>query len=487
VYYATCAKLLNYPDTAGAAGRRLRPEIAAGMPTVSRHGRTYTIRLRPGFRFSPPSNEPVTAETFRHSIERVLAPKRVFGPAWPLLPEIAGMSAYRAGEAAHVSGIVAHGNTLSITLVRPAGDFLTRLSMDTFCPVPLGEPVPPPSGPAHPIPSVGPYYVSSIESNRVVLERNPNYRGPRPRRSARIVYTLDLKSQEAVALADGGAIDYMPPDWDDNSLLVPGGVLERRYGPTSAAAAAGNQRYFLYPIPAVDAVLFNTRRPLFRNPRLRRAVAFALDRPALAAAYFDAPNAQVIPPGVPGHRAGSLYPLGGPDLVIARRLAGVRSSSAVLYSCSPDPAERRVADIVRSNLARIHINVSILQSQGCFQGPDPAVKRADLVLTSFLLGPANRDPGAFLDMALGGLYGSARLGPGPWNEAGFRRRVEAARALDGPARTAVYGRLADELSRQAPFAVYGSFVRGEYFAPGVGCRISQAEYGFADLGALCKS
>ena len=68
--YATCAKLLNYPDSAGPAGARLRPEVAAAMPTVSRDGRTYTFRIRPGFRFSPPSNEPVTAETFRHTIER---------------------------------------------------------------------------------------------------------------------------------------------------------------------------------------------------------------------------------------------------------------------------------------------------------------------------------------------------------------------------------------------------------------------------------
>jgi hypothetical protein len=37
-----------------------------------------------------------------------------------------------------------------------------------------------------------------------------------------------LKSPEAVALADQGGIDYMPPDWDNNSLLIPGGVLERK-------------------------------------------------------------------------------------------------------------------------------------------------------------------------------------------------------------------------------------------------------------------
>src|SRR4029450_9934957 len=33
--YATCASLLNYPDSEGEMGRRLRPEIATAMPTVS--------------------------------------------------------------------------------------------------------------------------------------------------------------------------------------------------------------------------------------------------------------------------------------------------------------------------------------------------------------------------------------------------------------------------------------------------------------------
>ena len=73
--YATCAYLLNYPDAAGAAGRVLRPEVAAAMPDISPDGRTYTFRIRPGFRFSPPSGQAVTAETFKATIERALSPK----------------------------------------------------------------------------------------------------------------------------------------------------------------------------------------------------------------------------------------------------------------------------------------------------------------------------------------------------------------------------------------------------------------------------
>ena len=70
VEFATCANLLGFSDSAGIDGGTLHPEVAAAMPTVSADGRTYTFRVRPGFRFSPPSNQAVTAGTFRYTFER---------------------------------------------------------------------------------------------------------------------------------------------------------------------------------------------------------------------------------------------------------------------------------------------------------------------------------------------------------------------------------------------------------------------------------
>jgi class 3 adenylate cyclase/tRNA A-37 threonylcarbamoyl transferase component Bud32/DNA-binding beta-propeller fold protein YncE len=59
--YATGAQLLNYPDAPAPRGTQLQPEVAAAPPSVSADGRTYTFRIRPGFRFSPPSSQKVTA------------------------------------------------------------------------------------------------------------------------------------------------------------------------------------------------------------------------------------------------------------------------------------------------------------------------------------------------------------------------------------------------------------------------------------------
>jgi ABC-type transport system substrate-binding protein/tRNA A-37 threonylcarbamoyl transferase component Bud32 len=483
--YATCANLLNYPDSAGPDGARLRPEIAAGTPTVTRGGRTYTFHIRPGFRFSPPSNEAVTAETFRHSIERELSPSNRFSPGPQFVSDIVGESAYRRGAADHISGIAVRGNTLAITLVKPAGDFLNRISMPAFCPVPSSVPVKryataPPA-------SAGPYYVSSVQGDRTVLLRNPNYHGSRPRRPERMVYTNDVPTPTAVSLANAGAVDLLPQDFDSTtSFFDPGGVLAHRSGAGTAAARAGREQYFLYLAPLLDYVVFNTNRPLFRDIRLRRAVNYAIDRRALAATFGDTPADRIVPPAVPGFPAGRAYPLDRPNFVAARKLAGRRNRHAVLYWCGPDARQRTLAHIVSSDLGRIGITVSVTASRTCPSRYDTQTKRADLILFSGLQSE-ERDPAPFLDQALtlNGSSGSA-LGPGLWTTPGFRKRLARAAVLRGPARSRAYVHLVDELTRAAPFAVFGSFVWTEYFSPKVGCKVFQTEYGIADLGALCK-
>ena len=481
VLYATCAKLLNYPDSAGPEGARLRPEIAATMPTLSSDGRTYTFRIRRGFRFSPPSNEPVTAQTFRHTIERQIATTAKDPGIERYVSDIVGARAFYARKARHVSGIAVQGNRLSITLVKPAGDFVTRISMPRFCPVPLSTPVR--GGGDRPLPSAGPYYIASSAGGRDVLERNPNYHGKRPRRSERIVFEENVQEAKAVALADRGAVDLLPPSVAGD-LLSPGGVLDRR----AKSSNAGARQYHLYQGPIIDYLVFNTRRALFRDVRLRRAVDYALDRSALASAFADDPIDRVVPPAVPGYPAGRIFPL-TPDVAAARRLAGNRRRHAVFYSCA-DARGRTLGAIVRRDLARIRMTVSVLEDEQCPSPDNPgASARADLLLVSGwpIMESDERDPVQVLDQALGSaLYGSP-LPPGPWRGRAFRRRLDQARPLRGSARVKAYRRLADELTRNGPLAIFGSWVWPEYFSPKVGCKVFQSVYRVADLGLLCKT
>src|SRR6202012_2520906 len=94
---ATCAKLLNNPDTqAGAASAQLTAEVARSVPARSADGRTYRFPIRRGFRFSPPSNASVTAQTFKATIERTLNP-RMNSPLAHYLSDVVGAGAFMAG------------------------------------------------------------------------------------------------------------------------------------------------------------------------------------------------------------------------------------------------------------------------------------------------------------------------------------------------------------------------------------------------------
>ena len=139
--------------------------------------------------------------------------------------------------------------------------------------------------------------------------------------------------------------------------------LSARYGPDSRAAASGRQQYFTGPLrdgggpavqPAPTAVRPGRDAPggqlRDRPPRARashgRTDRGAADRPA---APRRAGPASATP---------TIYPLGGPDLTTARRLAGDGRRRGVLYACDTLDCDAH-AEIVRANLAAIGIRLEI--------------------------------------------------------------------------------------------------------------------------------
>ena len=182
--YATEAKLYNYPDRNGAAGATVVPEVAAAMPTVSADGRTVTIRVRSGYRFSP---GPARRQHARHRRDvplhdrAQLLPQGLSGNGYLLLPQLVGGHAYATGKHDRLTGVSASGDTLTLHLTRPVPDLPQILAAPIFSAVPQGTPhtwIFYPSSP-----SAGPYYltqpIAPIQS-QMILKRNPNYHGPRP-------------------------------------------------------------------------------------------------------------------------------------------------------------------------------------------------------------------------------------------------------------------------------------------------------------------
>ena len=72
--YATCLKLVNYPDANGPRASQLVPEASSGFPKVSKDGKTYDFTVAAGFtKFS--NGQPVTAASFKAALDRDADPK----------------------------------------------------------------------------------------------------------------------------------------------------------------------------------------------------------------------------------------------------------------------------------------------------------------------------------------------------------------------------------------------------------------------------
>lgn len=481
--YATALKLLNYPDAPAPAGSRLQPEAAVGLPKVSADGKTYTFTIREGFRFSPPSNEPVTAASFKAALVRVLSP-RMQSPGASFLSDVAGAEAFRNGKAKSVSGIEVDGDTLTIALVDVAPDFLSRIAMPFFAAIPLSTPLNPRGEST--IPSAGPYYIEKwVPKRQLVLARNPNYGGDRPANADRIVYTVGVNPAQGLLQIKKAQADYAA----DGIPPAAHGELGPKFGPGSQAARAGAQQYFVNPTLAFRYLALNTDRPLFADAKLRRAVNYALDRALLIrqrGAYAGRPTDQYLPYGLAGFRDEPIYPLDRADVAAAKRLAGGSKGKAVLYTCNETPCPE-TAQIIQANLKEIGIDVEIRQFERAVQFQKQGLRGEpfDIAFDGWQADYA--DPYDFVNVLLDGsrLQKANNVNFSYFDDPAFIEKMHAAARLSGDERLRAYGDLDVELARDAaPLAAWVNDNDRDFFSERIGCQVYQPIYAM-DLAALC--
>jgi ABC-type transport system substrate-binding protein len=459
---ATCSTL--YLIQPGPGATPVQPEAADGLPQTSRDGLTHTIAVRQGLRFS--NGAPISAASYAAAVARV----RALGDRSPWSALTNDFVRVRA-----------RGARLVIRLRRPVGDLVSRLAMPWACPVPVGLPADP--GGIDVLPSSGPYVVVSRTPGReVVLRRNERYRGARLRHADSVVLTVGGTAESNANDVELGRFDYVQYVW---LLPAPPGELIRRL---AERHGVNRSRFFARPSLGTVYLALNTERPLFQdNPRLRRAVNLALDRPEIMrqGGYLRGRRTdQLIPPDMPGFARQRLYPLGGPDLAAARRLAAgnLRDGRAVLYT-GDDPTSLRRADVIRFNLARIGLDVEVR----AFPRPILAARAAqrgepfDLALTGWHA--HYPDPAEFLVWLLDGpLRPRDNLNLSYFQ--GASRQIQAAHRLGAPGRFRALGRLEVEILREhAPVAPL--FHPYSYFllSPRVGCLVLSMHG--PELGSFC--
>jgi peptide/nickel transport system substrate-binding protein len=312
-----------------------------------------------------------------------------------------------------------------------------------------------------PVASAGPYYLAEHTGSYAILKRNPNYGGTRPQHLDAIVFEFNVAPGEAASRTEDGTLDYFLES--QNPTLTP----------NTAAARAADGRYRLTPSSNAGVIFlgFNYERPLFASLRMRRAVQYALDRVALAAAADEVviPATRLLSSGVQGYDETQLYPARG-DLRRARELAGGRRGHAVVYTWDDPPYTDAFNRALREQLGAIGITSSILrwdQARG-FE-PEKAA-RADLIWGG--LSANTPDPAGYLQP----------LSFLPLEYANEIRRIST---LLSPAREQAAAALARRIDQEALFAVLAGRAMPELVSRRLGCVVHQPVYAGVDLAALC--
>jgi peptide/nickel transport system substrate-binding protein len=450
-----CASLMRLADKPLPAGSRTVPELAAGFPRVSRDGKTYVFTLRKGLRFN--TGAPVTAADVAYTINRMLRLKSL---ASVQFAQIVGAQEVLAGTATRASGIVASGLRLTVRFTaRPVLNFVVEGASE-LCVLPAGHPLEP-GGVTPPVPSAAPYFISEyVPGQRIVLKRNSYYRGPRPHHVDGFVFDLTVDDTQALDDVINGRADYawLPaPAYTGHAQ-----ALARRFG-------VNKKQFFVQPSTSLHIFVLNTSRPLFRNNApLRRAINFAVDRPALVrqfGPYSATPVDHYIPPSMSGYRRTHVYPVRKPDVRRARALARghTRSGKLVLY-VPTRPGAAAQAQIVKQDLARIGLDVRIVTFPGgdLYFGKLANPKEPfDMGWIGFLDATPS-DPAGFLD----GLFDGRTIGTSSngnysyFNSPKWNRALRRASRLRGEALYRTVGRLDVRLAReQAPAVAHGVLTR----------------------------
>lgn len=473
----SCARLMTYPDKPAPEGLSVVPEVAADYPKISRNGKTYTFRLRSGFRFS--DGTPVRASAFARAINRTLA-KGVESPAVQYTGDIVGAADVRAGKTSAAAGVTARGNTLVVRFTRPVVNFAAITTMPSFCAVP--PTLHSDSEGVRVFPSAGPYVVTEYRpGERVTIRRNPFYRGSRPHHVDG--FDVDLRSADFPEVLD--RIERGEADWGlavAPAYFQPGRGLAAKFG-------VNRSQFFVRPGYVLRHLVFNTSRPLFRdNAALRRAVNFALDRRGLVRAHASTPLAervtdQYLPPGMPGFTDADIYPLERPNLQRARRLArgNLRGGKAVLYT-HDIPIPLAAAQAVKQQLARIGLDVELRPWPGhafigkLFTPGEPW----DLALLNWV--PDFIDPFQYTNLLFDPQFASIG-NVGRFDSRAFNSQMRHAARLWGAERYRAYADLDVRLARDAaPSAPISFLNEPTLVSKRVGCVVLRPTL---DLTAVC--
>ena len=476
IEYETCAKLLDYSDVGGGSAE-LSPDAAAGFPVVSNNGKTYTFTIKSGIKFSDGS--PLSAQSFVAAFNRDANPA-MNSPVNAFMTDVVGYDNVVNKKASTVSGVTASGNKLTIKLTEPDGGLLDKLAMPFFCAiVPSKTPVNPQG--VNTLPGAGPYYIADrTVGKQIVLKTNPYYKGNRPHRSDTIVMTMNTDSQQTYLQVSNGTFAA-----DATGLTNPAAAadLQKQYG-------VNKSRFFVHPTPETDYIAMNTQGNAFKSAAMRKAVNYAIDRPALLrvrGVLGGSRTTTILPRSLTGGVYDQrLYPIAGASTAKAKAVAGGSCGNVNLWYAT-GPVGTPQSGILKYNLSQMGCNVTTKSFVGYAIYTAAGVKGApfDAMFAGWYQDYA--DGYDFFHILLDGrtLQASNNNNLAYFNEPSVNTKIDAANKLTGAARAKAWGALdIYTMKNYAPWAPVDNRNVRDYIGPNTaGYQFSPA-WGSMDLGTL---
>jgi peptide/nickel transport system substrate-binding protein len=308
VAYATQRPLYSFkPDDAVNP----EPDLAEGPPEISEDGKTVTVKIRPGVKFSPPVDREVTSDDVAYAIERGFTEEVANPYVGAYMADIIGVKAFQDGKADRISGITTPDDqTVVFKLAKPRGAIVAgTLALPVSAPVPrdyaakFDKNLPTTYGQNQV--ATGPYMIENNAQGKatgykpgveIKLVRNPNWDASTDYKPA-YLDSITIKQGSEPEVASQQILDGQRMLSGDFQL--PAAILR--------SVSQGDNKEQLVTTPPTGRyryIALNTRVEPFDNPDVRRAIVAAFDRNALRQAFGgplvgDIPT-HFIPPGQPG-------------------------------------------------------------------------------------------------------------------------------------------------------------------------------------------
>ena len=293
--------LLTYKHANGVEGSEVIPGLAKEMPKISNDGKTYTLFLRPGLKYS--DGTPVKASDFRFAVERMI---ELNSGGSPFYLKIVGAEEFAKTKKGPISGIKTDDKSgeIAIELEGPSGTFTNELGLMFVAPLPQDTPVEDLSG--NPPPGTGPYVITKSQPGKGwEYARNPYWAKDNGK-------AMPEYPEGVVDHAKMTVIRNPETQVDD----IEQGTYQWMQNPPPASRYAEVKENFegtqfrIEPTISTYYFWMNTQKPPFDDVKVRQAVNYAVDAKALERIYAGqiVATQQILPPGMPGYEQFSLYP-----------------------------------------------------------------------------------------------------------------------------------------------------------------------------------